>query len=309
MGPTAVGKTKLAICLRKFLPVEIISVDSALIYRDMNIGTGKPDPEVLRSVPHRLVNIKDPSEYYSVANFCSEAKIEMKKIYQQEHVPLLVGGSMLYFKALLNGLSPLPSADNFIRKYIQQKADHKGWNYIYQQISIIDPISAKFIHPNDYQRLSRALEVFLVSGKTLSFLKKTSGQKLPYEIVQFILAPSCKDNLYRRIDHRFLKFIHNNFEGEVQKLIERGDLNVNMPSMRSVGYRQMWSYIQGNISYIDMINQSIFATRHLAKHQFTWLNKWPKQNLYWIDSNEFNLELTCNKVLQIIKTYYPNYFQ
>ncbi|MEI4259788.1 MAG: tRNA (adenosine(37)-N6)-dimethylallyltransferase MiaA [Candidatus Dasytiphilus stammeri] len=303
MGPTASGKTELAIALRKFIPVDIISVDSALIYREMNIGTAKPSPEVLRYAPHRLVDIKDPSEYYSVANFCSEARAEMKNIYQKGNFPLLVGGSMLYFKALLEGLSPLPAADYITRKYIQQKADQKGWNYIYQKISIIDPISAKSIHPNDYHRLSRALEVFLLSGKTLTFLKKKSGKTLPYKIVQFVLAPSCRRNLYRRIENRFLNFIHNGFELEVKKLIDRGDLNLDMPSMRSVGYRQMWSYIKGNISYKDMINQGICATRQLAKHQCTWLKKWQRKNIYWID-NDLSLDLACNKMLNIIKNNY-----
>ncbi|WWO96358.1 MAG: tRNA (adenosine(37)-N6)-dimethylallyltransferase MiaA [Candidatus Dasytiphilus stammeri] len=305
MGPTASGKTELAIALRKFLPVEIISVDSALIYREMNIGTAKPSPEVLRYAPHRLVDIKDPSEYYSVANFCSEARSEMKNISQQGNFPLLVGGSMLYFKALLEGLSPLlPAADYITRKYIQQKADQKGWNYIYQKISIIDPISAQSIHPNDYHRLSRALEVFLLSGKTLTFLKKKTGKILPYKIVQFVLAPSCRYHLYRRIEERFFNFIHNGFELEVKKLIERGDLNLDMPSMRTVGYRQMWSYIKGNISYIDMINQGLCATRQLAKHQYTWLKKWQRKNIYWIDNNDLSIDLACNKVLNIIKNNY-----
>ena len=241
MGPTASGKTALAIALRKVLPVELISVDSALIYRGMDIGTAKPDAAELSAAPHRLLDILDPAEAYSAADFRRDALAEMADIVAAGRIPLLVGGTMLYFKALLEGLSPLPSADPEVRARIEQQAAEQGWNALHQQLQEIDPVAAARIHPNDPQRLSRALEVFFISGKTLTELTQTSGDALPYKVHQFAIAPASRELLHQRIEQRFHQMLASGFEAEVRALFARGDLHTDMPSIRCVGYRQMWS--------------------------------------------------------------------
>uniref|UniRef100_A0A3B0M173 tRNA dimethylallyltransferase n=1 Tax=Arsenophonus endosymbiont of Trialeurodes vaporariorum TaxID=235567 RepID=A0A3B0M173_9GAMM len=292
MGPTASGKTALAMALRQQLPVEIISVDSALIYRGMDIGTAKPTWEEQQIAPHRLIDILDPAQSYSAADFRRDALLEMEKIVASGRIPLLVGGTMLYFKALLDGLSPLPSADVTIRAEIEMQAKQLGWGAIHKRLQAVDPISAARIHPNDPQRLSRALEVFLVSGKSLTELTEIVESELPYNVLQFAISPQDRKILYQRIEMRFLQMLKTGFEDEVSALYARGDL----PAIRSVGYRQMWSYLSGEISYDEMVYRGICATRQLAKRQITWLRGW--KNEHRLDSDD--IKGILNTILHVI---------
>lgn len=283
MGPTASGKTDLAIQLHQQLPVEVISVDSALIYRGMDIGTAKPSKAELALAPHRLIDICDPAESYSAANFRTDSLREMQEISAQGKIPLLVGGTMLYYKALLEGLSPLPSADDKVRSEIEAKAALIGWGGLHQELSKIDPISAQRINPNDSQRINRALEVFYLTGKTLTELTAQKGEALPYDILQFAIAPEQREVLHLRIEQRFHKMIELGFQQEVEKLYRRPDLNENLPSIRCVGYRQMWEYLRGDYDHDEMVFRGICATRQLAKRQLTWLRGWTSP-IQWLDS-------------------------
>ena len=283
MGPTASGKTDLAIQLHQQLPVEVISVDSALIYRGMDIGTAKPSKAELALAPHRLIDICDPAESYSAANFRTDALREMQEISAQGKIPLLVGGTMLYYKALLEGLSPLPSADEKVRSEIEAKAALIGWAGLHQELCKIDPISAQRINPNDSQRINRALEVFYLTGKTLTELTAQKGEALPYDILQFAIAPEQREVLHLRIEQRFHKMIELGFQQEVEKLYRRPDLNENLPSIRCVGYRQMWEYLRGDYDHDEMVFRGICATRQLAKRQITWLRGWTSP-IQWLDS-------------------------
>ncbi len=283
MGPTASGKTDLAIRLRQQFPVEIISVDSALIYKGMDIGTAKPSAEEQAAAPHRLIDILDPSEAYSAADFRRDALVQMADITAQGKIPLLVGGTMLYYKALLEGLSPLPPADAQIRQQIEQQAQQLGWTALHQELAQIDPVSAERIHPNDPQRLSRALEVYRISGKSLTELTAQKSDPLPYRVKQFAVMPPERSELHRRIELRFELMMKAGFEQEVAELYQRGDLHPDLPSIRCVGYRQMWQYLAGEISLDEAIFKGVCATRQLAKRQITWLRSWP--DLTWLDSN------------------------
>ncbi|NAW77351.1 tRNA (adenosine(37)-N6)-dimethylallyltransferase MiaA [Vibrio sp. V33_P6A3T137] len=282
MGPTASGKTDLAIRLRQKYPVEIISVDSALIYKGMDVGTAKPDAKELALAPHRLIDILDPSEAYSVADFRQDALREMQAIVNEGKIPLLVGGTMLYYKALLDGLSPLPAANPAVRQQIESQAQEQGWAALHAQLQQIDPISAARIHPNDPQRLSRALEVYKISGKTLTELTQTKGESIPFRVKQFAIAPMDRAELHRRIELRFEKMVKSGFEEEVKALYDRNDLHPDLPSIRCVGYRQMWDYFDGNSTLDEAIYRGICATRQLAKRQLTWLRSWDE--LTWLDS-------------------------
>ncbi|EKN3487062.1 tRNA (adenosine(37)-N6)-dimethylallyltransferase MiaA [Yersinia enterocolitica] len=296
MGPTASGKTALSIALRQRLPVELVSVDSALIYRGMDIGTAKPSAEELALAPHRLIDIRDPAESYSAADFRKDALKEMADITADGRIPLLVGGTMLYFKALLDGLSPLPSADPQMRQRIEQQAAEVGWEALHQQLAEIDPVAAARIHPNDPQRLSRALEVFFISGKTLTELTKISGETLPYRVHQFAIAPVSRELLHQRIELRFHQMLDAGFETEARALFDRGDLHTDMPAIRCVGYRQMWSYLSGEIDYDEMVYRGICATRQLAKRQMTWLRGWG--SVQWLDSDKPGEAL--DSVIQVV---------
>ncbi|WP_436893416.1 tRNA (adenosine(37)-N6)-dimethylallyltransferase MiaA [Siccibacter turicensis] len=296
MGPTASGKTALAINLRKTLPVELISVDSALIYKGMDIGTAKPTADEQAQAPHRLMDILDPAQAYSAADFRRDALGEMAAITAAGKIPLLVGGTMLYFKALLEGLSPLPSADPAVRARIEQHAAEQGWDALHRQLEVIDPVAAARIHPNDPQRLSRALEVFFISGKTLTDLTQTSGDALPYQVHQFAIAPASRELLHQRIEQRFHQMLASDFEAEVRALYARGDLHTEMPSVRCVGYRQMWSYLAGEISHDEMVYRGICATRQLAKRQMTWLRGW--KEVRWLDSE--NPQQALDSVLEVV---------
>ncbi len=289
MGPTASGKTALASALYKHLPVDVISVDSALIYRGMDIGTAKPTAAELLDTPHRLIDIRDPAESYSAADFRADALKEMADIVAAGRIPLLVGGTMLYFKALLEGLSPLPPADSAVRERIEQDAERLGWGALHQQLLQIDPVAGARIHPNDPQRLSRALEVFYISGKTLTELTQVAGDALPYLVHQFAIAPSSRELLHQRIEDRFHQMVAAGFEDEVKSLMARGDLHPDLPAIRCVGYRQMWSYLNGEIGHDDMVYRGVCATRQLSKRQMTWLRGW--EGINWLNSEDLSHSL------------------
>ncbi|WP_420885604.1 tRNA (adenosine(37)-N6)-dimethylallyltransferase MiaA [Candidatus Profftia lariciata] len=283
MGPTASGKTALAMYLYCLFPVELISVDSAIIYRGMDIGTAKPTTDELTKIPLRLINICDPKESYSAATFRSDALRAMAEITLKGKIPLLVGGTMLYFKVLLEGISLLPTANLQIRSQINTWIHKYGSNILHSKLKNIDPEAASKIHQNDIQRLNRALEVFLISGKTFTELTKHSDKTLPYNVHQFAITTEKRQQLYERITLRFNKMITSGFENEVRLLFERNDLHINLPSMRCIGYRQMWSYIEGKIDHNEMVYRAICATRQLAKRQMTWLRNW--NDIQWIDSD------------------------
>ncbi len=282
MGPTASGKTALAIEMAKQHNCEIISVDSALIYRGMDIGSAKPTVDELAQAPHRLIDILDPSESYSAADFRRDALQEIEVILAKGKTPLLVGGTMMYFKALLEGLSPLPSADEAVRAQIADEAEQHGWQALHQQLCDIDPVAAERIHPNDPQRLSRALEVYRISGKTMTELTQSKAPALPYDVVQFAIAPSDRKVLHELIAKRFKLMLKQGFVAEVEQLKARSDLHIDMPSMRCVGYRQCWQYLDGEYDYSTMVEKGTAATRQLAKRQLTWLRGWPE--LIWLES-------------------------
>ncbi|MDP8169852.1 tRNA (adenosine(37)-N6)-dimethylallyltransferase MiaA [Pasteurella skyensis] len=298
MGPTASGKTDLAIKLRQNLPVEIISVDSALIYKGMDIGTAKPSQEELALAPHRLIDIIDPVQSYSVANFRDDALKEMAEITASGRIPLLVGGTMLYYKGLVEGLSPLPSSQPEIRADIQLKAEQQGWGELHKELLSIDPIAGQRINENDSQRIGRALEVFYISGRTMTELTAQKGESLPYDVLQFAITPQDRAVLHNRIEQRFHKMIALGFEQEVARLFERKDLHIDLPSIRCVGYRQMWEYLQGDISLDEAIFKGICATRQLAKRQITWLRGWNSE-IEWLDSLE--LDYSYNQMKKAIE--------
>lgn len=293
MGPTASGKTALALDLAEKHNCEIISVDSALIYRGMDIGTAKPTAAELARGPHRLINILDPSESYSAADFRRDAITHIDDIIAKGKTPLLVGGTMMYFKALLEGLSPLPSADETIRLQILAEANQHGWEYIHQQLAEVDSVAAARIHPNDPQRLSRALEVYRISGKSMTELSQTKSAALPYRVSQFAIAPTERKMLHQLIEKRFNIMLEQGFIDEVAQLKARGDLHLDLPSMRCVGYRQAWQHLDGEFDYSTLVEKGVAATRQLAKRQLTWLRSWPE--LTWLETGaENNLVTLCD---------------
>ena len=282
MGPTASGKTGLALELAKHIPAEIISVDSALVYRHMDIGTAKPTPEEMAIAPHWLVDIIEPNEAYSVAEFVKDATRLIGEIHSRGKLPILAGGTIMYFNALINGISPLPKSDTKIRDDIAREAEEKGWQVLHDELAVIDPVAAARIHPNDPQRLTRALEVYRSSGQTLTHWQQQATTRCPYNIEQFAIAPQDRAVLHDRIAQRFDLMLEQWLVAEVEKLYQRGDLNEDMPSIRSVGYRQVWQYLNGELSYADMRDRGIIATRQLAKRQLTWLRGWSE--LTWLDT-------------------------
>ncbi len=285
MGPTASGKTDLAVELVQQRPCEIISVDSALVYRGMDIGTAKPDAELLALAPHRLIDICDPSDAYSAARFRDDALVAMAEITAAGRTPLLVGGTMLYFRALQYGLSELPVADAVIRERLEQFQVEFGRAALHKRLAEVDAIAASRIHPNDSQRIKRALEVFELTGKPMSQLQNRQGeQQLSYRLLKLVRAPDDRAVLHQRIEQRFHKMLEQGFEAEVRELMRHEGFSADLPSMRSVGYRQMLSYIQGEYSYEEMIKRGIIATRQLAKRQFTWLRA--EKELHWLIEGE-----------------------
>jgi len=281
MGPTAAGKTDLAVALAARLPCDIISVDSGQIYRGMDIGTAKPGPEVLSRAPHRLLDIRDPSESYSAARFCADAQRELAKILAAGRIPLLVGGTMLYFRALLQGLSRLPEADGAVRARLAAEASAEGWAALHRRLAAVDPTAARRIHPNDPQRIQRALEVYELTGYPLSqLLERHRRRVLPYRFLKLARVPAERVTLHQRIERRFLNMLELGFEAEVRALWARGDLTSELPSMRCVGYRQMLKYLFTEYTFEDMLQRSISATRQLAKRQLTWLRS--ESEVHWI---------------------------
>lgn len=277
------------------LPCDIISVDSALVYRDMDIGTAKPTADELSKYPHRLINLHDASQSYSAADFCQDALVEIAKIRANNRIPLLVGGTMMYFKSLIEGISPLPAANNAIREQIEKEALEKGWEVLHEELTHIDPVSAQRIHPNDPQRLTRALEVFRLTGNTLTQLTQTKGDKLEGNILQFAITPKERSSLHERIAIRYQQMIAQGFEQEVVTLKKRTDLHEDLPSIRCVGYRQMWQYLNGEFDHEEMVFRGVCATRQLAKRQLTWLRNWP--SLDWLTTDD---EDNLSKVLAAV---------
>ncbi len=294
MGPTASGKTELALHLAERLPCEIISVDSALVYRGVDIGTAKPDAATLAAFPHHLVDILDPAEAYSAARFRDDAALLIENALSRGRVPLLVGGTMLYYKALAGGLADMPPADPVVRQRIAEQARSEGWAGVHRRLAEVDPIAAARIHPADPQRIQRAMEVYLCSGIALSqwHLRQADEKagsssagrgNLPYTLRYLAVAPAERSVLHERIAIRFAQMLEAGFIDEVAALHARGDLDVSMPSVRAVGYRQAWDYLEGKLSHAEMVERGVIATRQLAKRQFTWLRGWDAE-VEWLDS-------------------------
>jgi tRNA dimethylallyltransferase len=306
MGPTASGKTDLALHLAQRLPCEIVSVDSALVYRGMDIGTAKPDPATLAAFPHHLVDILDPAEAYSAARFRDDVTTLIAAIHERGNIPLLVGGTMLYFKALAGGLADMPAAQPALRQQISEQAAREGWEAIHQLLAKVDPEAAARIHPSDPQRIQRAYEVYLCSGIPLSAWHARQAHEkalrgsaeagnLPYTVHQMAVAPRERAILHQRIAQRFAQMLQDGLIEEVAALQARGDLNVSMPSIRAVGYRQVWDYLEGKLPRAEMVERGVIATRQLAKRQFTWLRGWDAE-IEWLDSldpKRFDRALKC----------------
>ena len=273
MGPTASGKSALAVQLALALNGEIISVDSTLVYRGMDIGTAKPTLVERGGIPHHLIDILDPAESFSTGQFRNKALALMDDITQRGRIPILVGGTMLYFNALNNGLAVLPEADPYIRIMLDDELKNLGKEALHQRLASIDPESAARIHPNDPQRIQRALEVYEISGKPLTAYFADVQQAIPYRIIKLIIAPNDRLTLHDMIAKRFEMMLEQGFIEEVEALINRGDLSEKMPSIRAVGYRQVWAYLHGEYDKATMIDKGIAATRQLAKRQFTWLRR------------------------------------
>lgn len=308
MGPTASGKTALALSLAKHFPIEIISVDSALVYRGLDIGTAKPTPAERAQVPHHLVDIRDPAEIYSAAEFRSDALQLMDEITGRGRIPLLVGGTMLYFKVLRDGIATLPAADLGVRARIETAAAERGWPALHVELEKIDPQSAARIHPHHSQRIQRALEVFYLSGQSLSALHAQQGEaELSHRLIQLAIAPVERAVLHARIATRFEQMLQAGFIDEVRALFERGDLHVNLPSIRAVGYRQAWDYLNGSIDFDTLRERGVIATRQLAKRQFTWLRGWP--DLFWLWTNVEQVVEIAGKSPQSVEIHALKYLE
>jgi len=276
MGPTASGKTQVSLKLAANSPLEIISVDSAQVYRYMDIGTAKPGIAVLKKTPHWLINILNPEEIYSAGSFVSDAHRIINKIHLKGKIPMLVGGTMLYFRSLINGISNLPDANSEVRNQINREAQEKGWPKLHDILHDIDPETAEQINPNDRQRIQRALEIFRLSGKTPSSLKNINVVRKPeYNYIKLALIPYSREKLYDRINNRFIEMLNHGFVKEVKFLRDREGLSINSVSMQAVGYRQIWNHLDGNISLEEATFKTQSATRQLAKRQLTWLRNEP----------------------------------
>lgn len=296
MGPTAAGKTDLAMALYDSMACDLISVDSALVYRGLDIGSAKPDAATLARYPHQLIDICDPAQPYSAANFRRDALAAMAQSTAAGRVPVLVGGSMLYYKALLEGLADMPSANQAVREDINRIAEAKGWPAVHAELAAVDPLSAERIHPNHSQRLSRALEVYKISGVTMSeWQARQTLQTLPYRVSQFAIAPPDRVVLHARIEQRLGQMFAQGFIDEVAGLMARGDLNVDLPSIRAVGYRQVWEHLRGDYDRDTAFERALIATRQLAKRQLTWLRGWPE--LIWLETGG-NPQTQLNMVLK-----------
>jgi len=282
LGPTASGKTAAAIGIAQQYPVALISVDSALVYRGMDIGTAKPSKDELQRYPHALIDICEPWQAYSAAQFRKDALFAIETAHAQDKVPLLVGGTMLYAKALLQGLSAAPSSDPLVREQLQQQLETHGSAYLHAQLQHVDHRAAQRIHPNDPQRILRALEVYQTTQKPLSDWWEQQEETFPYHPITLILAPNDRQVLHQRIEQRFKAMLAQGFVEEVKHLIQQPHMNADLPSMRSVGYRQVLEYLNGQYDYDTMVEKALAASRQLAKRQLTWLRAWP--DAQWFES-------------------------
>lgn len=297
MGPTASGKTPLAIELVKRFPFEIISVDSAMVYKGMDIGTAKPDAAILKIAPHRLIDIADPRDAYSAGQFREDALREIEEIFKKGRFPLLVGGTMLYFHVLINGLAPLPKRDGELREIFQKRIQEEGIAKLHEELEKIDPEAARKIHANDSQRIQRALEVYWQTGKPISKWQKEGTEALAqFNVCALALMPTDRQKLHEKIAKRFEIMLEMGFIKEVERLFARGDLSQDLPSIRSVGYKEAWEYLSGEISEVSMQEKAIIATRQLAKRQLTWLRSWPQ--LQQFDSEASDLLDQVSLLLQ-----------
>lgn len=276
MGPTACGKTDLALTLATHFPCEIISVDSAMVYRTMDIGTAKPSLEIRHQIPHHLIDIRHPIDTYSAGHFYVDALNAIAAIFARGRIPLLAGGTMLYFRVLQQGIAALPRADSALRQKLQQEGETLGWPLLHARLQKIDPAAALRIQPHDKQRIQRALEVYLLTQKTISaWQQETTCPPAPFRFINLAVLPECRTQLHTQIQKRFQHMIAQGFVDEVKMLYARGDLNLTHASMRSVGYKQVWMYLDQQITYPAMQEQAVAATRQLAKRQITWLRSWP----------------------------------
>ena len=308
MGPTASGKTELAIRLRKKFPLEIISVDSAQVYRGFNIGTAKPDANTLKEDPHRLIDIRDAGESYSVADFIHDANEAVNEIVSNGRVPILVGGSMLYFKSFLHGIDDLPKADKKIREFIEEKAKKEGWPSLHADLAKVDPVTANKLHPNHSNRIQRALEVYYQSGTPLSKLQNLSVGKSAvdlFSVLQIGLTIKDRSILYERIERRFENMIEEGLVEEVSELHAKGDLDLKSPASLLVGYRQLKEWCYGNLQLSDSISMSIKATKNLAKRQLTWLRGWDELQSVSIDFDDrlLTIDELENKVSKMVEEH------
>ncbi len=297
MGPTASGKTGIAVDLVQQAPFEIVSVDSAQVYRGLDIGAGKPSAEILKKAPHRLINIRDPIDAYSAADFRNDALKEIADIQSKGKTPLLVGGTMLYFKALRDGLATMPSANEEVRNKILDMGNTAGWQAVHDRLAEVDPESAARIHPNDPQRLQRALEIYELSGKPMTAIHQEGKvqEDLPFDLKFIAIIPEQRANLHKKIAERFNQMLEQGFVDEVKKLYDRGDLNPSLPAIRSVGYRQIWAFLEGAYDQNTMQEKVLAATRQLAKRQLTWLRSWP--DLQIIEGEMSNKAEHCLKMI------------
>lgn len=280
MGPTASGKTALACDLVQQFPFEIISVDSAMIYREMDIGTAKPSAEELLIAPHHLIDIKNPTDSYSAADFCKDTNELCKAIVNRGKIPLLVGGTMMYFNALQKGLATLPEADATVRRQLEEEGLLQGWDKLHKKLAAVDPITAARIHENDAQRIQRALEVYYLTGTPLSALMSEQNHSSPYQFINLLLFPQNRAWLHERIAMRFDVMLNSGFIDEVQRLQAHWNIQMHMPAMRCVGYRQVLEYLNGDFDLSSMREKGIAATRQLAKRQLTWLRHWEQAQYY-----------------------------
>jgi tRNA dimethylallyltransferase len=300
MGPTACGKTDLALEIASAHPFEIVSVDSAVVYRGMDVGTAKPSQAVRSEIPHHLIDIRDPADAYSAADFRGDALRVMNEIIARGRIPLLVGGTMLYFKALKHGLADLPSAAPEVRNGIVRIAEREGWPAVHERLAEVDPEAAARINPNDPQRLQRALEVYEVTGRPMTELQREGSQPCPLGLLEIAIMPPDRADLHQRIGARFNQMLANGLVEEVRALFERGDLTPDMPSIKAVGYRQVWQHLAGELDREEMVEKGIVATRQLAKRQYTWLRGWEAlQVLEEPDPSAILKILTAGSILEI----------
>jgi len=301
MGPTAAGKSDVALALAERLPVSLISVDSVMVYRGLDIGTAKPDAATRAQYPHQLIDILEPTQAYSAAQFRHDALAAIRQAQANGRFPLLVGGTLLYFHALLHGLSPLPAADPMLRQRLEYERQHYGLAALYQRLQAVDPVAAARIHPHDPQRVQRALEVFELTGRPLSqhCAADVTSPVMLGDTVQWIIAPPERADLHQRIEQRFHRMLQQGLIEEVEALRDRGDLGAQQPALRAVGYRQVWQYLHGECDRQTMITASIQATRQLAKRQLTWLRRMTAAQ--WLDSRQDNLSTVLIKQVKALK--------